>query len=63
MLLRLKLRPYLVWHAEFENTKVVVFRNWIQDMLYPFNTAYKYEDIEYGSEHVAIDRTCITKKL
>lgn len=52
-----KTRPYVVWHPESPGVKVLVFRNWIQDMFYDRDFAGASEDWIYSDLHVGINRT------
>lgn len=53
----LKTRPYVVFHPESPGLKVLVFRNWIHDLLYSKDFASSSEDWYYDSLHVGINRT------
>lgn len=52
-----KTRPYVVFHPESPGLKVLVFRNWIHDLLYSKDFASSSEDWYYDSLHVGINRT------
>ena len=52
-----KTRPYVVFHPESPGVKVLVFRNWIQDLIYPKDFASSAEYWYYDSLHVGINRT------
>ena len=52
-----KTRPYVVFHPESPGIKVLVFRNWIHDLLYSKDFASSSEAWYYDSLHVGINRT------
>ncbi len=55
--MRLKTKPYLVWHPNSSGDKVVVFRNIVQRMVYPRNVAAIGEQMYRGHLTCAINCT------
>lgn len=53
-----KTRPYTVWHSESPGVKVLVFRNWLQDLFLSPDFAGLSEKC-YSDIHVGIDRTAL----
>lgn len=52
-----KTRPYIVWHQTAPDVKLVVFRNKLHDLIYPYDETGGSEKYYQDGYHVAIDRT------
>ena len=59
--MRLKTKPYLVWHPDSPGMRVVVFRNIIQRIIYPRAFAGIEETKHHGHLTCAIDCTRVKK--